>query len=90
MGKISKVFYEELNNSINEAAEYYYFYNLLSSNNKIVDSEYEQYEENQINIKNKIIGKAFNSGNIPRHPKVNYVILGISPIKRKSIIISEY
>lgn len=90
MGTISEIFYEELDNPISKTAEYYYFYNLLSSNNKMIDDEYENYEKNQIITKNKIIGKAFNSGSIPRHPKVNSAILGISPIKRKSIIISEY
>lgn len=92
MGKITDVHYHEINEkecSLQEAAEYYFYYNLLGIDASILP-EYEKYEESQIQLKNKILGDAYNNKEIPKHPKMNTALLGISSLKGKPIIVTEY
>lgn len=92
MGKISDVHYHEIDEkecSLKEAADFYFYYNLIGVDPSII-SEYENYEEMQINLKNKILGKAFNNNEIPRHPRLNTSLLGISSLKGKPILVTEY
>lgn len=92
MGKISKVFYEVVDNSvcsIMDSGEYYYHYNIMGLNASTAQ-EYEEYEESQIAIRNKIIGDAIKRHDILEHPKMNTTIFGVSSMKHKTIIVTEY
>lgn len=92
MGKISKVFYEEIDNnvcSIMSSGEYYYHYNVMGLDSS-ASREYEEYETSQIAIRNKIIGDAIKRYDILEHPKMNTTIFGVSSMKRKTIILTEY
>lgn len=92
MGKISEVFYEVIDSTsytLNNAAEFYYHYNLLNVDPKLSE-DYEKYELNQLSVRNNIIGNAFNRGEITRHPKTDTSILGISTLKNKPILVVEF
>lgn len=91
MGKISDVFYTDIHKNdctIMQAAEFYYYYNLIDK--PCILPEYEAYEENQINIRNKILGEAINNGKLQIHPKTNTTIFGISSLKNKAILVVEF
>lgn len=91
MGKISKVFYTEINPetcSVNDAAKYHYLSNLLKYDESI-QNEYEKYEEDQIKLRNTLIGNAIKSGEIDGQPKVLSTIFGISAHKNRAILITE-
>lgn len=92
MGKISEVLYKTVEPdvcTIEKASEFYYHYNMIDTNDSC-RSEYEKYETDQINIKNKIIGDALRQGELPRYPDVNSIIFGISSILNKPVLIVEY
>ena len=91
MGNITKVFYTEIDPEIcsaNDAAKYHYHFNFLKYH-EIFQKEYEKYEEDQIKLRNKLIGNAIKSGEISKHPKVHSTIFGISAQKNKAILITE-
>lgn len=91
MGKISKVFYKEIDPNIcstNEAAKYHYLFNLINLHEMFQD-EYLQYEENQIRLRNSLIGDAIKSGEISGHPNMVSTIFGISAHKNKAVLITE-
>lgn len=90
MTNISKVYYEELNGvDINEMGEFYFHYNHHNLTDKM-RKDYENYEESQINLRNKIISDAISNNLIPSHPILSSVLFGVSSIKNKPIIIVEY
>lgn len=92
MGRISNVFYEEIDCdkcSIMTAGEFYYHYNLMGVHPMFVP-EYEDYELSQITTRNKIIGDAMTRGDLRKHPKMNTTIFGVSSIKNKAVIVTEY
>ena len=91
MGKITNVFYTEINPevcSVQDAARYHYLFNLLKYH-KIFQDEYERYEEDQIKLRNTLIGNAIKSGEINSHPKLMSTIFGISAQKNKAVLITE-
>ena len=91
MGRISNVFYKEIDNdvcSMEEAANYHYLFNLLKYH-EMFQNEYEHYEEFQIKLRNTLIGDAIKSGEIKSHPNVPSTIFGISALKNKAILITE-
>jgi hypothetical protein len=91
MGKISKVYYEEIKPeecTVKDAGEFYYHFNLVSSHTMFHD-DYEKYEIGQMNLKNKIIGDVINREIIDGRPVVNTSILAISSLKNKVIIIAD-
>lgn len=89
---ISEVVYKEIDpklcNPI-ETGEFYYYYNLLGMNNDI-DRGYEDYEKKQLNIRNSIIKEMIQNNEIPRHPKIDTTIIGLSSLRDNVIIIVEY
>lgn len=90
MSKISKVFYTEIDPEVcnsEEAARYHYHFNLLKYH-EMFQHEYEKYEEEQIHMRNKLIGDAIKSGEII-NPKLLTTIFGISSMKNKAILITE-
>ena len=90
MTKISKVYYEELDSNVctvEEAGEFYYHFNLLDTN--ISFQEYEKYELNQINLKNKIIGDAVKNNEIVGRPRIDSSVLAISSLKNKVIVVAD-
>lgn len=92
MGRITNVFYDVVSEdkcTLEEAGSYYFFYNMMGISDDIT-SKYEAYEEKQIDLRNRILGNAFNRGEIPRHPKVDTTIFGISSLKNMPIIVTEY
>ena len=91
MGKITNVFYTEIDPEVctmQDAAKHHYLFNLLKYH-EIFQDEYQQYEENQIKLKNAIIGNAIRSGEISTKPSMMSTIFGISSKKNKAIIITE-
>lgn len=92
MGRISDVYYEEIDRdecSMMTAGEFYYHYNLMNVH-PIFVPDYESYEIKQISTRNSIIGNAIKRGEMPRHPKLNSTIFGVSSIKNKAVIVTEY
>jgi hypothetical protein len=87
---ICNVYYEELPNiDPKETSRFYYLYNHFKMNEEI-QKEYEDYETNQIHIRNRIISNAIKNGRIPNHPKMESTIFGVSSLKNVSVIIAEY
>lgn len=91
MGKISKVFYKEIDNnvcSIDEAAKFYYHSNLIGIH-EMFHNDYEEYELSQLNLKNKIIGDAIKNCEVEGNINSNNTMMAISSLKDKVIIIAE-
>lgn len=92
MGKISEIYYEEIDPKICttiEAAEFYYLFNMLDIDEDI-HKEYEDHEIKQLEIRNKLIGDAIRKNKLPRNPKLNTSILGISSLRDQVILLAEY
>lgn len=92
MGRISNVYYDEIDRdtySMMTAGEFYYHYNLMGVHPMFIP-EYEAYELSQITMRNKIIGDAMDRGDLVKHPKMNTTIFGVSSIKNKAVIMTEY
>lgn len=92
MSKISEVYYKEIDSgicSIEEAGEFYYHFNLLNID-EVFHEDYENYELRQISLRNNIITEAIKNGELPKFPSMNSIILGISSIKNKVILVSDY
>lgn len=91
MGKITKVFYKEIDPSVcspKSAARYHYHFNLLRLHESF-QKEYEKYEEEQIYLRNTILHDAIVSKEITSYPKVTSTIFGISSHKNKAVLITE-
>lgn len=91
MGKITEVFYAEIDPelcSATEAAKYHYHFNLLKYH-KMFQDEYEKYENDHIKLRNTLIGNAIKSGEIQSNPKVYTTIFGISAQKDRAVLITE-
>lgn len=92
MGRISNVYYDEIDRdtcSMMTAGEFYYHYNLMGVHPMFIP-EYEDYELSQITMRNKIIGDAMDRGDLVNHPKMNTTIFGVSSLKNKAVIMTEY
>lgn len=92
MGKITDVYYEEIDRdkcSMMDAGEFYYHYNFMSLDPMFVP-DYESYEMKQVAIRNRIIGDAIQQGELLRHPKINSTIFGVSALKNKAVLVTEY
>ena len=89
MGKISEIYYREIDPtilSIYEAGKFYYYYNLIGVSEQF-DKAYEEYETSQIQLKNIILNEEIKLGNIKPSIRVNDSVLGISSIKDKVVIL---
>ena len=62
---------------------------MLNKNSQF-DEEYEEHEERLLNIRNAIIGRAYENALIPHHPKMNTTIMGISSLTNNLVLITEY
>lgn len=90
MTNISRVYYEELDDiDIDELGEFYFHYNHHNLTDEM-RKDYEEYEERQITLRNKIISRAMSSGSLPNQPIISSVLFGVSSIKNKSILIVNY
>lgn len=92
MGKISNVYYDEISSnecSILDAGEFYYHYNVIGIDPLFIPG-YEEYEERQISLRNRIIGKAIENGEVNKHPKMHTTVFGVSSLKNKAVILTEY
>lgn len=92
MGKITTVYYKEVNPqecSTALASEFYFHYNLMGEHPSLAQ-DYEEYELSQMHTRNKIIGDALKHGEIPSHPIMNSTIFGVSSVKNKTVLITEY
>lgn len=90
MGKITKVIYQVIDPEVYSGytlGEYYFYFNMLGLDPKI-DKEYIEYEETQMNMRNKILGDIINETGI--HTKIDKTIFGLSSMKQKAVVISEY
>lgn len=86
---ISRVYYEELGNiDPFEMSEFYFFYNHYGLSDDIA-KDYEEYETNQIQMRNRIIANAIKQNQLPSRPKMDTVLFGVSSIKNKSMILAE-
>lgn len=89
MGKISKVFYQEVDPnicSIKEAAEFYYHFNLMGAHEMFL-ADYEKYEISQAALKNKTIADAIKNNS--ERPLVNSSVIAISSLRDKVVIIAN-
>ena len=92
MSKISEVYYEEISKeecTPIEAAEFYYLFNLIDAD-KTFYEEYENHEMKQLKLRNRLLGNAVKNNTIPKPPKMDTALLGISSLKNQMILISEY
>jgi len=91
MSKISEIYYEEINPStitIQKAGEFYYHFNLVGVHSMFHD-EYEKYEMDQLNIRNKVIGDAIKRGDIKGSIRTDKSMIAISSLKNKVVMIAE-
>lgn len=91
MGRISKVFYTEVDPracTVEKAGEYFFLQNMLGIN-PVFNEEYEKYETDQINLRNRIIGYAMETGELKSYPKMNTMIFNVSSIKNNPVICVE-
>lgn len=91
MGKISEVFYKQISPEIcspKSASEYYFYLNCIGID-PMFHEGYAQYEEEQLCIRNHVIGEALANGEFKSHPKVGSTIFGVSTINRSAVIITE-
>lgn len=89
MGKINKVIYERL--SMDTYSEYeaglnYFYQNAIGVNDSI-DKDYIEYESNQLQMRNKVIGMAIREGN--EHPYVRSTMIGLSSLSNNTILLAE-
>lgn len=92
MGKICEVYYKEIDPNICdpvETGEFYFFYNLLGVDDRFQEG-YEQHEIKQLSIRNRVLRNTMDAHEIPRHPKVNTTIFGLSSLKDSAILVVEY
>ena len=89
MGKITDVYYTEVDRKKEEAGEYYFYHNLLSVD-PFFHQKYEELERQQIDLRNMLIRKAIVNRVIPEHTMHNNAILGISPLRNRTVLIIEY
>jgi len=92
MGKISKVFYAEIDPrvcSVEEAGEYFYHFNLLGVH-EMFQKTYEDYEQKQVKLRNAVISQAIKNGELPGHPIINSTISGVSTMKQRPVLITEF
>lgn len=88
--KITEVFYYEIplgTYPIEKASKYNFFSNVIGMH-PMFDKRYEDYEMEQMKMKNKIIGDAVKNKEIS-NPKVSSTIFGISSVCNRAIIITE-
>lgn len=88
MGKISRVKYKQIDNSIfdiRRAEEFYFYYNLIGMNDNI-DDEYIKYEEDQSRIRNSTIKEMTKN---KMSYKSNTVMMIPSPLQKKVVCIIE-
>lgn len=88
---ITPILYEEISPDVctNEKASEYYFYQNALGLSDTLDEEFEQYEAEQIKMRNKVIANAFHTENFHTVPDLNSTIFGVSAIKNKVILITE-
>lgn len=91
MGRITEVFYKEIDpiiTNVEDAGEFYYHSNLIGVN-EIFHSDYEEYETNQIKLKNKIVGDAISNGEIRSGVRPNSTTLALSSMKNKVVVLVD-
>ncbi|MCM1233503.1 MAG: hypothetical protein NC489_25590 [Ruminococcus flavefaciens] len=92
MAKISKVFYAEIAPEVctmEQAGEYYFHFNLLQED-ELFQKTYEDYELKQLELRNSVISQAMKNGELPGHPIMSSAIFGVSTMKQKPVIITEF
>lgn len=89
MGKISKVLYEVCDDySIENAAQYYFYSNVIGMNDK-VDNLFGKYYENELKVKNSMIQKAVKASNVTSPISAGSAFMAISSVKNKPVILAE-
>lgn len=91
MSNIKEVLYEEIPENIytkEQAGEFYFHINAVNID-KLFHNGYEEYERENISVRNKVIKEALMRESIDTHPKLNTAIFGISAILNKPIIVVE-
>lgn len=91
MSNIKEVLYEEIPENIytkEQAGEFYFHINTVNID-KMFCNGYEEYERENISVRNKVIKEALMRESIDAHPKLNTTIFGISAILNKPIIVVE-
>jgi hypothetical protein len=89
MGKISKVFYQEIDPKVcstSQAGEYYCHSNLLGIHDQLND-DYENYEYQQLQLRNNVIGEAMNNG--IKDIKLNSAMIAVSSMKNKVVLLAD-
>lgn len=92
MAKISRVFYAEIDPKVcttTEAGEYYYHFNLLGTH-EMFQKSYEEHEKKQLELRNAVLSQAMKNGELPSHPIMNSTIFGVSTMKQKPVLITEF
>jgi hypothetical protein len=91
MGKISEIYYEEVDPAIIDpefTGEYYYYFNLAKVSDELQE-EFIMYEDNQTILKNKIFGLAKKRNDISYSSKLCNAMFAISSLKNKVVLITD-
>lgn len=87
---IKKIYYEEIPDdmmSLEQGGAYYFHLNTAKLNDNLM-TDYMSYEENQLLVKNKMLGVALKRGDI-KHINPNKTVISLSPQKNKTVLIAE-
>ena len=89
---IKSVIYDKISPEVcnNEEASKYYFYQNALGIDDSIDKEYEEYELNQIKMRNSVLNNIIHSDNIQVMPNFDSTIFGVSGIKNTVIIVTEF
>lgn len=89
MGKIRGVIYQTISRELynpEEAAKYYLYINLIDYD-KRYHKPFEEFEINQMNLRNKAIKEAIKDKDI--HPNMNSALFGLSSLRHQCIAIAD-
>ena len=91
MGKITRVYYDEVDSNIvdvHEAGEFYYHSNLIGVHEMFHD-DYEAYEIRQFELRNQLIANAIENQMVDKTIRLTTSMLALSSMKNKVVIMAD-
>lgn len=90
MSRIIPIIYQTITDKlpIEKASQYFYLTNLLGVNSEL-DEEFVDHEVETNHIRNQVIGDLIRSGKCGNEPDLNSVIVGISSLKKETVVMME-
>jgi hypothetical protein len=91
MGKITRVYYDELDPNVvdvHEAGEFYYHSNLIGVH-EMFHEDYEAYETRQFELRNQLIADAIDNKRVDKTIRLATAMLALSSMKNKVVIMAD-